>query len=86
MSRLIHPLWETSERYRFAMLPVRQNLDKRRLEHERILQACIDHDPDVAARELHNHLARTANLVAAQMDGDDLFDLLPTEAETALAS
>jgi hypothetical protein len=40
----------------------------------------------VAARELHNHLARTANLVAAQMDGDDLFDLLPTEAETALAS
>ena len=86
MSRLIHPLWETSERYRFAMLPVRQNLDKRRLEHERILQACIDHDPDVAVRELHNHLARTANLVAAQMDGDDLFELLPTEAETALAS
>jgi DNA-binding GntR family transcriptional regulator len=86
MSRLIHPLWETSERYRFAMLPVRQNLDKRRLEHERILQACIDHDPDVAVRELHNHLARTANLIANQMHGDDLFELLPTEAETALAS
>ncbi len=64
MSRLIHPLWETSERYRFAMLSVRQNLDKRRLEHERILQACVAHDPEAAARELHNHLARTANLVA----------------------
>src|SRR5579859_6103127 len=74
MSRLIHPLWETSERYRFAMLPVRINLDQRWLEHERILDACIDHNPDVAAAELHNHLARTANLVAEQMGGGDLFE------------
>ena len=85
MSRLIHPLWETSERYRFAMLPVRMNLDKRRVEHERILQACVDHDPDAAARELHNHLARTANLIANQMGAEDLFELLPAESETALA-
>ena len=85
MSRLIHPLWETSERYRFAMLPVRMNLDERRIEHERILQACVNHDPDTAARELHNHLARTANLVAYQMGADELFALLPAESETALA-
>jgi DNA-binding GntR family transcriptional regulator len=77
MRRLIHPLWETSERYRFAMLPVRLNLEQRRLEHERILQACIDHDPATAARELHNHLARTANLIAAQMGSGELFELLP---------
>jgi DNA-binding GntR family transcriptional regulator len=83
MSRLIHPLWETSERYRFAMLPVRVNLDQRRLEHERILQACIEHKPAVAALELHNHLARTANLVAAQMGGGELFELLPAPAEPA---
>jgi DNA-binding GntR family transcriptional regulator len=75
MSRLIRPLWETSERYRFAMLPVRLNLDQRRLEHERILEACAAHEPDEAARELHNHLARTANLVAKQMGGDELFEL-----------
>jgi DNA-binding GntR family transcriptional regulator len=86
MRRLIHPLWETSERYRFAMLPVRLNLGQRRLEHERILQACIDHDADAAARELHNHLARTANLIAAQMGGQDLFALLPAPAQSALAS
>jgi DNA-binding GntR family transcriptional regulator len=85
MSRLIHPLWETSERYRFAMLPVRLNLEQRRLEHERILQACIDHDPAAAARELHNHLARTANLIAAQMGSEGLFELLPTASEAALA-
>jgi DNA-binding GntR family transcriptional regulator len=87
MHRLIHPLWETSERYRFAMLPVRLNLEQRRLEHERILQACIDHDPATAARELHNHLARTANLIAAQMGGGELFELLPSGsgAEAAVA-
>lgn len=85
MHRLIHPLWETSERYRFAMLPVRLNLDQRRLEHERILQACIDHDPAAAARELHNHLARTANLIAAQMGSEDLFEFLPADGEAALA-
>ena len=85
MSRLIHPLWETSERYRFAMLPVRLNLEQRRLEHERILQACIEHKPEDAAHELHNHLARTANLVAAQMGGGELFELVPAPATAAVA-
>lgn len=82
MTRLITPLWETSERYRFAMLPVRLNLDQRREEHERILQACIAHNPRLASSELHNHLARTANLVAQQMGADDLFTLVkpPTKS------
>jgi DNA-binding GntR family transcriptional regulator len=83
MTRLIQPLWETSERYRFAMLPVRINLDERRLEHERILEACAAHDPEVAAIELHNHLARTANLIANQMDSDDLFELRTLSSESA---
>jgi DNA-binding GntR family transcriptional regulator len=86
MSRLIHPLWETSERYRFAMLPVRVNLDQRRLEHERILQACADHKPSIAARELQNHLGRTANMIARQMGGDELFELLePPSKKAAVA-
>lgn len=76
MSRLIRPLWESSERYRFAVLPVRQNLEGRQREHERLLRACVDNDPDAAAFELHNHLARTANLIATQMGGDELFALL----------
>jgi DNA-binding GntR family transcriptional regulator len=82
MTRLIRPLWETSERYRFAMLPIRLDLERRRLEHERILQACIDHDPAAAARELHNHLARTANLMGAQMGSEELFEPLP-DADSA---
>jgi DNA-binding GntR family transcriptional regulator len=46
----------------------------RREEHERILQACEEHRPAVAHAELHNHLARTANMVAVGMDGSDLFE------------
>ena len=85
MRRLIHPLWESSERYRFAMLPLRLNLEQRRLEHERILHACVEHDSATAVRELRNHLARTANLIAAQMGGGDLFELLPTSSEAPVA-
>ena len=39
-----------------------------------ILQACIDHDAERAARSLHEHLTTTANVVARAMGGSDLFD------------
>jgi DNA-binding GntR family transcriptional regulator len=71
--RLIRPLWESSERYRLAA-PTRRKLSMRRDEHERILRACMDQQPAVARAELHNHLARTANMVARSMGGRDLFD------------
>ena len=73
--RLIGPLWESSERYRFAILPVQRTVDERRAEHERILDACIEHKPAAAARELHDHLATTANLIATQMGDGELFPL-----------
>jgi DNA-binding GntR family transcriptional regulator len=70
--RLIQPLWESSQRYRLAA-PTKRKLTMRREEHERMLQACIDHRPAAARAELHNHLVRTANLVSEAMGGDDLF-------------
>jgi DNA-binding GntR family transcriptional regulator len=73
--RLITPLWESSERYRLS-LPVAPQ-EKRLREHDRILSACVSHQPDVAAAELHNHLARTANAVAKQVGDGQLFSLLP---------
>lgn len=73
--RLITPLWESSERYRVEWLPIQRNLERRRQEHERILEACIRREPQAAARELHNHLARTANLIAEQMGSSSLFAL-----------
>jgi DNA-binding GntR family transcriptional regulator len=71
--RLIRPLWESSERYRLAA-PSLRRLSMRRDEHERILAACIERRPAVARAELHNHLTRTANTVAGQMGGGELFD------------
>ncbi len=82
MIRLIKPLWESGDRYRFALLPLRLNLERRRLEHERILEACAAHDVEAAARELHNHLARTANQIAGQMAAGPLFELLPEPGAT----
>jgi DNA-binding GntR family transcriptional regulator len=81
LTRLITPLWESSERYRMA-LPARYRraLEERRAEHERILAACVAHDPVTAARELHDHLAVTANSVSHRMGEDeDLFALTPED-------
>jgi len=72
LSRLIRPLWETSQRYRLA-LRIERKLDTRRDEHDAILQACIDHDADGAAASLHTHLITTANVVAEAMGGGPLF-------------
>lgn len=76
--RLITPLWETSERYRHASGTIEWRLEERQREHDRILEGCTIHDRDRAGRELHNHLARTANSVAAQMGGEPLFTPIPS--------
>jgi DNA-binding GntR family transcriptional regulator len=70
--RLIRPAWENCERYRAISLQRRSVPDVER-EHERILAACVRHDPERAAAELTRHLSATANLVARQMGSDDLF-------------
>lgn len=71
--RLITPLWANSERYRVLSLPLRGSAEARRVEHERIVDACRQHNAQLAVRELRNHLATTANLVARQFDSPDLF-------------
>ena len=68
--RTIRPAWENCERYRGPSITVLQ----RSREHERILEACVRHEPELAARELYSHLAGTANLIARRMGAGDLFD------------
>lgn len=75
LMRLIQPLWESSERYRLAA-PSQRGVRARRDEHEKVLQACLDHDPGYAAFELYNHLASTANATSNAMGGEELFVLL----------
>lgn len=76
--RLITPLWESSERYRRASLPIQRSLRERQSEHERMLAACVARDPECAARETSNHLARTANLLAQTMGSGPLFEIQET--------
>jgi len=72
--RLIRPLWETSQRYRFAATSQR-SAKVRRKEHAAILQACVRHESDRAAELIYYHIAAWANLVAKSMYGARLFDL-----------
>ena len=70
--RLIRPAWENCERYRSLSLESRIWVDRQR-EHERLLAACAEHEPNEAAAELRRHLTVTANLIARQMGAGDLF-------------
>jgi DNA-binding GntR family transcriptional regulator len=75
--RLVAPLWESSQRYRLTMPPL--NSERRRAEaqseHEQILAACSEHDGERARLLLHDHLAKTANLIVQEMGGDSVFAL-----------
>jgi DNA-binding GntR family transcriptional regulator len=71
--RLIRPLWENSERYRVASLYERRSLERRRREHERLLDACVARDADAAEAALRDHLVQTANTVARRMGHGSLF-------------
>jgi DNA-binding GntR family transcriptional regulator len=73
--RLIQPLWDSSERYRLSAAAPR-TVGARREEHEKLLQACLHHDPAYTAFELYNHLASTANATSEAMGGGELFALL----------
>ncbi len=73
LPRLIRPLWENSERYRIASLHVGRSLERRRREHQRILDAVAAGDPVAAEEALRAHLVLTANLVARKMGQQALF-------------
>jgi DNA-binding GntR family transcriptional regulator len=70
--RLIRPVWETAERYCLEHPECRQ-LQARHDEHQAILDACVARDPDAAARQLHDHLAATANALAIAMGAGALY-------------
>lgn len=75
LPRLIRPLWESSERYRFASRPIQRSIADRMTEHDLILDACVRHQAAEAAAQLHDHLARTANAVAESMGSAPPFEL-----------
>ena len=77
LTRLVRAPWESSQRYRMTLAPL--NSARRRLEahaeHEAILASCLAHDEPGASVLMHDHLAKTANLIADHMGGQPMFDL-----------
>lgn len=72
LMRLIVPLWESAERYRMATWP-RGRLDIRQAEHEAILEAVLARDPETASERMRDHLATTANELAARLGEGEVF-------------
>jgi DNA-binding GntR family transcriptional regulator len=70
--RMIRPVWQVSERYALEW-PQARRLSERASEHREILAACEAGDPDRAASALHDHLAATANSLAAAMGDQSLY-------------
>ncbi|MGZ4194390.1 MAG: GntR family transcriptional regulator [Solirubrobacteraceae bacterium] len=77
--RVIRPVWQVSERYALEWPQVRR-LAERAPEHREILAACEGADPDRAATALRNHLATTANALAAAMGAEALYEVAPEAA------
>ena len=73
--RLISPLWDSAERYRVATVDVAVLFEPRFEEHEQLLDACRKHEIEIAEARLWNHLVRTANLIAVEMGGSELYEL-----------
>lgn len=68
--RGLEPVWENSERYRFATVtPTRQSEDRVR-EHRAILEACIAHDVESAVQAVRVHIQHAADRVVAKMTAD----------------
>ncbi|MFL5859813.1 MAG: GntR family transcriptional regulator [Solirubrobacteraceae bacterium] len=74
LRRMILPLWQVSERYALEW-PGARRLAERADEHREILSACEARDPDGAAEALRDHLATTANNLAAEMGSGPLYEL-----------
>lgn len=66
----IEPVWRNSERYRFAS-ESHEPGDALQHEHEPIITACIDHDPQRAGKALTKHLETAAKRMEANIPTDD---------------
>lgn len=73
--RLISPLWDSAERYRVSKVGVVVLFRSRVDEHQQLLDVCREKDVAQAEALLWNHLVLTANLIAVEMGGDELYEL-----------
>ena len=72
---LIRPAWHRSERYRPALLatPGEPQTEHRAVE-QRLLEACVAHDPAAAATALHDHLELASPIFEHELGGRGIFE------------
>lgn len=68
LNRLIPPLLDSSERYRELSVPRRGPVKERRLEHQKILEACYSKNVEEAKRLITEHLSKTVELVRQSLE------------------
>jgi DNA-binding GntR family transcriptional regulator len=71
---LIRPAWDRSERFRPALFsPAGEPQERHREMDGRLLQACIEHDPQAAAHALFEHLELASLFFEHELGGQGIF-------------
>lgn len=71
--RLIRPAWDSCERYRPVLLAEGALQDRHEELDVELLEACVAHDEDRAARALHDHLQLASDIYAVELKGRSIF-------------
>jgi DNA-binding GntR family transcriptional regulator len=71
--RLIRPAWDSCERYRPVLLAKGAVQDRHEELDVELLEACAAHDPDRAAKALHDHLELASDIYTVELDGRSIF-------------
>jgi DNA-binding GntR family transcriptional regulator len=71
--RLIRPAWDSCERYRPVLLAKGALQDRHEELDVELLDACSAHDPERAAKALHDHLELATDIYAVELAGRSIF-------------
>ena len=71
--RLIRPAWDSCERYRPVLLAKGALQDRHEELDVELLEACSAHDPERAAKALHDHLELATDIYAVELAGRSIF-------------
>ena len=73
LRRLIRPAWDSCERYRPVLLAKGAVQDRHEELDVELLDACAAHDPERAAKALHDHLELATDIYAVELAGRSIF-------------